>query len=100
MQKYLCGGVLIALILSSGSGLAWASQGSSRRERASVPVEQAIECLRAAVAAQPGQIWKLDIERWRDGRLVCEVDIISGFDKFEVEVDATTRQVLRVKFDD
>ncbi|NJK60818.1 MAG: hypothetical protein HC918_12030 [Oscillatoriales cyanobacterium SM2_1_8] len=82
----------IALVLGS-SGLAWADD---RREAASL--EQAIGCLRAAVAARPGQVKDLDIER-QDNRLVCKVDIVSGDNEFEVKVDAGTRRVLKVEKD-
>jgi len=92
MSKLWVSGLVVALVLG-GSGLAGADD---RRE--SVPLAQAIGCLQAAVAAQPGRVEELEIKR-EGNRLVCEVDIVNGRELFEVKVDANTRQILRVERD-
>ncbi|HAN46817.1 MAG TPA: hypothetical protein DCQ32_09755 [Cyanobacteria bacterium UBA8156] len=92
MSKIWLNGLAIALLLG-GSGLAWADDRDG-----AVSLEQALGCLRAAVAARPGQVQDLDIKR-EDGRLVCKVEIVNRQDEYEVKLDAGTRQILRVKRD-
>ncbi|MFQ3678885.1 MAG: PepSY domain-containing protein [Pseudanabaenaceae cyanobacterium] len=94
MARLWVGGLAVALVgMAMGIGPVWAD-----RRRESVPLNQAIACLQVAVAAQPGQVKELDIKQ-EGSRLVCKVEIISGWEVFEVRVDANTRQVLRVERD-
>lgn len=80
------------LLLGTLSGALVSAQGQRMSE--SVTADQAIECIRAAVASLPGRVGDLDIDIKR-GKVICEVEIY-GEDgsKSEVHVDAESKEVI------
>lgn len=57
------------------------------------------EAMNIALAQVPGQVVKVELD-WEHGRQIYEVDIrAQNGVKYEVEIDAHTGQVLRVKVD-
>jgi uncharacterized membrane protein YkoI len=57
--------------------------------------EQAIECIRTAVAATPGRVEGMEVDREK-GQLLCEVEIVAeNGSKAEVHVDVSANKVVR-----
>lgn len=75
-----------ALLLSFGSAVA---------KDEGLPADRVIAAIQTAVAAHPGQITEVDVER-EGGRLIVEIEIRSADGKkIEVKVDPEQNAVLR-----
>ena len=85
----------IGLAASSAVLLAFASPVASAADEERLPPQQVIAAIQAAVAANPGEIKEVEVDRKR-GRLVVEVTII-GTDgaKREINVDPANNQVVK-----
>lgn len=68
----------------------------SKRAEELVSAEQAIACIKAAVAERQGRVKELEIDVER-GRTICEVEVIDANGrKFEVHVDVAANKVVKV----
>ena len=77
----------IAMSLSFGSAIANDDEG--------LPAERVIAAIQTAVAAHPGRITELEVER-EDGRFIVEVEIISADGRrTEVKVDPEKNEAMR-----
>jgi uncharacterized membrane protein YkoI len=91
--KVLVSGIAAASVMWLTMVGTSAAQGQRAHE--AVSAEQAIECIRTAIAATPGQVESVEIDHER-GQLVCEVEIITeNGTKAEVHVDVATGKVVR-----
>lgn len=88
----LISGVLVAATLIASSAYA---EAQNRQRKATASKEQVIACIDAALAARPGAIDDVDIDR-KGGRIICEVGIIAenGVD-YDVDVDLADNKVIR-----
>ena len=99
MRRYpyardLLAGLVITLLCTAGVP-AVAAAASSPRE--ALTVDEAIACIRTAVAAQAG--WVKEVEGDDDGgKRLCEVKIVDEAGKrHTVHVDVQTNQVVKTK---
>lgn len=75
----------------------WNNQGTANHNRYSrISIDDAMDI---AVQQIPGEIVKIELDR-DNGRLVYEVDVINmqGV-KYEIEIDAQTARVIKLKRD-
>ena len=99
MRRYRYATALLAgcviTLLCTGRGLAVAAPASPPRE--ALTVDEAIACIRTAVAAQAG--WVKEVEGDDDGgKRLCEVKIVDEAGKrHTVHVDVQTNQVVKTK---
>ena len=93
-------GCLIALLMAAGVlGLRAEGQGA-KEAKAAVSADQAVACVRTAVATKPGDVRAVEAER-EGGKLVCEVEVLAQDGKtYEVVVDTATGAVIEVESDD
>jgi uncharacterized membrane protein YkoI len=93
-------GCLAALVLAAGAlGMRAAGQ-SAAQPKAAISADQAVACVRTAVAAKPGDVRAVEAER-EGGKLVCEVEVLAQDGKtYEVVVDTATGAVIEVESDD
>jgi uncharacterized membrane protein YkoI len=86
---------VIAAFLLAGSHTVLAAE----KERAprQVTADQAIACIKHAVAARAGHVTDVDI-KVNDNRTICEVSLVDAKGKkFEAHVDVAANKVVRVK---
>lgn len=77
-------------VIITGTAVA---QGQKAQE--AISADQAVECIKAAIAATPGRVESLEVEHEK-GQLLCEVEIVAdGGAKSEVHVDPATGKVVR-----
>ncbi|HEX7957784.1 MAG TPA: PepSY domain-containing protein [Pyrinomonadaceae bacterium] len=92
-------GCLAALALAAGGAVIRAEVRGGRGAEAALSAEQAVACVRAAVAAKPGNVHSLEAEN-EGGKVVCEVEVLAQDGKtYEVEIDAATNAVVEVEED-
>ncbi len=76
----------LALFLTAGAAIA---------NDEALPAKQVIAAIQAAVAARPGLVKEVEVERER-GRLIVEVKIVGADGKStEVRIDPQSNQVIR-----
>lgn len=95
----LISGCVVALALAAG-GFGMKAEGQKSKEpKAALPAEQMIESIRTAVAAKPGNVRAVEVEK--DGeKTICEVEVLAQDGKtYEVEVDVATNTVVKVDDD-
>jgi uncharacterized membrane protein YkoI len=87
----------VALVLAAG-GLRLKAEGQADKERkAALPAERVVASIWAAVAAKPGDVRAVEVEKKGD-KLICEVEVLTLEGKtYEVEVDVATNTVLEVE---
>lgn len=56
------------------------------------------EAVRIALEEVPGRAVKAELET-KNGLLIYEVDIVSSYGDYEVRIDASSGNVIRVEFD-
>lgn len=92
MKKNLTIATAIAL-----GAVSFASLSAEPRAPKHVSADQAIACIKAALAAKPGNITELEVKTERN-KTVCEVELIaSDGKKFEVYVDVASGKVMRIE---
>jgi uncharacterized membrane protein YkoI len=71
------------------------SAAQSPQAQEAITPEQAIECIRTAIAATPGRVEGLEVEREK-GQLFCEVEIVAeNGTRSEIHIDVATSQIVR-----
>ncbi len=92
-------GCLIAPALAVG-GLWMKAEGQgTKQSKAAIPAEQMIASIRTAVAAKPGDVRAVEVEK-EDGKTICEVKVLAQDGKtYEVEVEVATNTVVEVEAD-
>lgn len=95
--KFIAGAGLGALVLCGlGAGVLFA-QADEADSNVGITPAQATAAMQAAVAAQPGLIEELDVER-EGNQTVCEVSVLAANGKdYDVVVNVNTNKVLRVE---
>jgi uncharacterized membrane protein YkoI len=89
-------GVGALLLLTTGGMMVVAHADENTQ---AFTADQIIACVRTAVAAQPGLVKEVEAEYER-GQWLCEVDIVDAAGHtYEVQVDVTTNQVVKVERD-
>jgi uncharacterized membrane protein YkoI len=85
-------GLACAVLLVALSASSLSAQG--QRPAENITAEQAISCIRTAIASHPGRVAGLDVDI-KGGKAICEVEI-AGEDgrKMELQVDVSTNQVV------
>jgi len=64
--------------------------------RASAPAIDVRTAMASALAVTPGVVDEAELERWKDGRVVWEVEIVGADGRHaEIYIDATTGEVIR-----
>lgn len=64
--------------------------------RASAPAIDVRTAMASALAVTPGVVDEVELERWKDGRVVWEVEIVGADGRHtEIYIDATTGEVIR-----
>ena len=92
-------GCAAALVLAAGASGIRASGQDGKGSAAALPAEQAVACVRAAVAAKPGNVRGLEVEN-EGGKVVCEVEVLAEDGKtYEVDLDPATGAVIEVEED-
>lgn len=62
----------------------------------SLPADQVIAAIQAAVAAQPGQVKDVEVDQKRNQAVTVKVEIVAADGReHEVRIDPATRQVVR-----
>lgn len=99
MRQYRCAadrlaGLALTLLLLGG-GLAGAASPDPPPE--ALTADEAIACIRTAVAAQAG--WIKDVEGDQEGgKRLCEVELVDDTGKrHKLHIDVQTNQVVKVK---
>jgi uncharacterized membrane protein YkoI len=90
---------LVALAIGSVLALSAAGPTSAQAQvpPESVTAEQAIACIKTALAARQGRLKDLEIEV-KSGKTMCEVEIVdTNGRKVEVHVDVAANTVTRVE---
>lgn len=88
MQIVIKSTLLVAAALFLSFGVAFADDDKA------LPAESVISAIQAAVAAQPGLVKEVEVERER-GRLVVEVEIVTDGRKTKVKIDPETHERIR-----
>lgn len=102
---------VIALVIS---GFAYADndtqyviEESARRDMKIITYDQAKEIALKRVGKENTRVKEIDLDNeaddYPDGtnfRPVYQIECISGYDKFEIDIDAVTGEVLKFKLDD
>jgi len=84
-------GAMIAIAMIASGILVYAQ---TKQAKATATAEQATACINAAVAARPGGIDDLDIDR-KAGKVVCKVGIVGTDGKeYDVSVDLADNKVI------
>lgn len=85
-----------SIVAVLGLASAAAIPGEATRPQRQLSADQAIECIRLAVAARPGNVRELEVKV--DGkRTLCEVEVIdANGKKLDVYVDIAAKTVVRV----
>jgi hypothetical protein len=93
-------GCWVALALSVG-GFWITAEGQDKKDtKVAIPAEQVIVSIRTAIAAKPGEVQAVEVEK-EGGKTICEVVILAQDGKtYEVEVDVATNTVIEVEEDD
>ncbi len=64
--------------------------------RASAPAVDVVAAMNAALAVMPGVVDEAELEQWKDGRVVWEVEIVGTDGRHaEIYIDAGTGEVIR-----
>lgn len=93
MNRYTTYAVAVSLLLASHVGLS----ADSARPQKHITSEQAIACIKLAVAAKAGSVTELDV-KIENNRTICEVEVIDAKGKkYEVYVDVAANKVARVE---
>lgn len=112
MRKKLC--IILAFVMAIViSGFAYADdtqyvlEEAARRDMKIITYDQAKEIALQRVKRENARVKEIDLDNeaddYPDGtdfRPVYQIECISGYDKFEVDIDAVTGQVLKFKLDD
>jgi hypothetical protein len=86
-------GLVVILLLTGGYALA----ASSGKQISALTADEAIACIRTAVAAQTGLVKGVDGDD-KKGKHLCEVKIVDETGKrHTLQVDVETNQVVKVK---
>jgi uncharacterized membrane protein YkoI len=81
--------VLLLVVFSAGS---LSAQG--QRPAENITSEQAITCIRTAIASHPGRVESLDVDI-KSGKVLCEVEIAGENGRnTELHVDVSSNQVV------
>lgn len=93
-------GCLVVLTLAvSGLMVRAKSRQSTKDRRAAISADQAIACVRTAVAAKPGDVRAMETEN-EGGKVICEIEVLAQDGKtYEVEVDVESNTVTEVEED-
>ena len=90
-------GIASILLLVAFSASSLSAQG--QRPAENVTSDQAIACIKTAIASHPGRVEGLDIDV-KTGKVLCEVEIVGeNGRKMELQVDVNTNQVVASKPD-
>lgn len=93
-------GCLVALALAGAEFGMKAEVQGAKKTKVAIPAEQAIACIRTAIAVKPGDVQMVEAEN-EEGKTICEVKILSqDGETYEIEVDVTTNTVIEVEVDD
>jgi hypothetical protein len=93
-------GCLVALALTAGGFWITAEGQADKDTKVAIPAEQVIASIRTAIAAKPGEVQAVEVEK-EGGKTICEVGILAQDGKtYEVEVDVATNTVIEVEEDD
>jgi uncharacterized membrane protein YkoI len=93
-------GGLAALALAGGGFRMKAGGQGTKQGKAAIPVEQVLASLSTAVAAKPGNVRAVEVEK-EGGKTICEVEILAQDGRtYEVEVDVATNTVVEVEADE
>jgi uncharacterized membrane protein YkoI len=94
------GGILagiLAMLLFATGGMAVVAH--ARDAKSALTADQAIACIRTAVAARTGLVKKVEVEE-EDGKQLCEIKIIAETgQKYELHVDLDTNTVVKTEED-
>jgi len=99
MRCHLCGtdllgGLVVTLLLTGGGPAVAAPTGPSR---SALTTDEAIACIRTAVAAQAGWVKGVEGED-KKGQRLCEVKIVDEAGKRrKLQIDVQTNQVVKAK---
>ena len=99
MRLHLCAtgllaGIVVTLLLTGGGRAVAAPTGQST---SALTTEEAIACIRTAVAAQAGLVKVVEGED-KKGKRLCEVKIVDETGKrHKLQVDVQTNQVVKAK---
>jgi len=75
--------------------LAGDSAAQNAKSDEGITAEQAIDCIKTAVANAPGRVESLEVDRER-AQLMCEVEIVADDgSESEVHIDVATNKVVR-----
>jgi uncharacterized membrane protein YkoI len=92
-------GCVVALALGAGGFGMKADGQNSKEPKAALPAEQVIESIRTAVAAKPGNVRAVEVEK-NGEKAICEVEVLTQDGKtYEVEVDVATNTIIEVEED-
>ena len=90
----LLAGLVVTLLLIGGGHAMAASTGPSR---SALTTDEAIACIRTAVAAQAGWVKGVEGED-KKGQRLCEVKIVDEAGKrHKLQIDVQTNQVVKAK---
>jgi hypothetical protein len=93
-------GCLIILALSVGGFRITAEGQGDKENKVAISAEQMIASIRTAIAAKPGEVQAVEVEK-ENGKTLCEVEILAQDGKtYEVTVDVATNTVIEVEEDD
>ncbi|MEW6733211.1 MAG: PepSY domain-containing protein [Acidobacteriota bacterium] len=93
-------GCLVVLVLIIPKLSIKAAGRANEQRQAAISSEQAIQAIRTATTAKPGNVHAMEIEHEAD-KTICEVAIIAHDGKsYEVEVDIATNTVIEIEEDD
>jgi uncharacterized membrane protein YkoI len=92
----ISGGVVVLALATVGFGMKADGQ-NSKEPKAALPAEHVIASIRTAVAAKPGNVRAVEVEK-NGERAICEVEVLAHDGKtYEVEVDVVTNTIIEVE---
>jgi hypothetical protein len=90
----LLAGLAVILVLTEGG---YAVAASPRQPSSALTAEEAMACIRTAVATQTGLVKEVEGEE-KKGQRLCEVEIVDATGKrHKLYVDVATNQVVQTK---
>jgi uncharacterized membrane protein YkoI len=102
MKHHRCAGGILAglwaMLLVATGGTAVVAH--ARDAKSALTADQAMACIRTAVAARPGLVKKVEVDD-EDGERLCEVKIVTETgQKYELHVDLDTNTVVKTEKED
>ena len=104
---FVCALMLSFSALADHSESQYVLEEAARRDMKIITYDQAKEIALQRVKRENARVKEIDLDNeaddYPDGtdfRPVYQIECISGYDKFEVDIDAVTGQVLKFRLDD